>query len=174
MSLIPVVMALSISLSGAPPSSTERANAWVLGKIAGFRERADHWKRDLAADSAAFGRDRLKAELDTLRRAYKGLEAAAETLHPECLEAFNGPPFEIVEDEEPSEIEIETPQGLQVLEKEIYGASPSRTDIKTSLAQLVFTADQLSGMLRFSPPNDSLLWEALPYGRSWGENIISS
>ncbi|MEO7779533.1 MAG: cytochrome c peroxidase [Fibrobacteria bacterium] len=153
-------LVLSVTLAGAAPTATERANAWLLGNIAAFREYADHWKRDLDADSGALDPARLKAELDTLRRSYKRLEAAAETLHPECLEAFNGPPFEIVEDEEPSEIEIETPQGLQVLEQEVYGDAPRRSAIRLSLSQLVFTADQLTGMLRYTPADDSLFWEA--------------
>ncbi len=146
--------------SSSSSSPTERANAWVLGTIAVFRTQAAKWKHDLDADSTRFGPARLKAELNTLRMAYKGLEAATETLHPECLEAFNGAPFEIVEDEEPSEIETETPQGLQVLEKEIYGASPSRAAVGLSLTHLIFTADQLSGLLRFTPVEDALLWEA--------------
>ncbi len=143
------------------PSPSELANAWIIGRIEGFKERAAGWKRSLETDSSAFGPDRLKAELDTLRRAYKALEPAAETLHPECLEAMNGPPLDMVEDDEPSETEIEPPQGLQVLEQEIYGPAPSLSAVRSGLGQLMATADQISGMLRYTPADDALLWEAM-------------
>jgi cytochrome c peroxidase len=169
------VLALSVALAthtapgaGSTPtpakradsSPGERANAWIIGKIEAFKARAGDWKRALDADGVSFGPGRFKAELDTLRVAYKAMELAAETLHPECLEAMNGPPLEMVGDDEPSETEIEPPQGLQVLEQEVYGATPNSAAVQALLDQLMATADQIAGMLRFTPADDSLLWEA--------------
>jgi cytochrome c peroxidase len=138
---------------------------WINGRIAAFRNRADAWRRALQADTSAFTgatAARLKAELDTLRRVYKGMEPAAETLQPQCLELFNAAPFDRVDEDEPFKIEIEKPQGLQVLEIEVYRAVPvpDRALIGVMLAQLTGAADQLASLLRFDPPDDARLWEA--------------
>jgi cytochrome c peroxidase len=145
-------------------SPTARANGWLLAQAAAFRARADSLRRVLAADGAADGAasvpDGLRTALAGLRRAYKAIEPAVETLHPECLELFNAAPFDRVDEDETFKIEIEAPQGLQVLEEEVYSPAPRRAAILLSLSQLVGAADQLSGQLRFAPPDDALLWEA--------------
>jgi cytochrome c peroxidase len=139
--------------------------AWLQGAILAFREQAETWSRSLAADSnasTAFHPARLKTALAGLRRAYKAMEAAPETLQPQCLELFNGAPIDRLEEDEPFTIEIEAPQGLQVLEEEIHreDAAPDPTRIRLLLAQLLGAADQLSSLLRYAPPDDAMLWEA--------------
>ncbi len=154
---------IAACLAGAASSpSADKANAWMLGEVGAFRQRADVWRRSLAAGSGAFPTIRLRAELDTLRRAYKRIEPAVETLHPECLELFNAPPVDRVDEDEPFKIEIEHPQGLQVLEEEIYreDASPDRARVALLLAQLCGAADELASQLRFAPPDDARWWEA--------------
>ncbi|MDB5048995.1 MAG: cytochrome-c peroxidase [Fibrobacteres bacterium] len=150
------------SLWAAGPGSAAPESAWPAGKISAFRSRADGWRRALEADSSAFPIARLKAELDTLRRAYKGMEPAAETLQPQCLELFNGSPFDRVDEDEPFKIEIEHPQGLQVLEEEVYrdGPGPDRTRIRLLLAQLCGASDQIASLMQSDPPDDARLWEA--------------
>lgn len=155
-----VFLALCLSLPEAAPAPAESANAWLLERTAAFRALADAWRRALADDSAAFTAERLRAALDSLRRAYKALEPAAETLHPEVLDAFNGAPLGKLDEDEAFEIEIEPPQGLQVLEEQVYAPSPSRASIGLSLAGLMGAADQLAGLLGHSPPDDARLWEA--------------
>ena len=147
---------------GSGADAAARSRIWLDNGIAAFRTRSDEWRAALAADTAAFPASRLRAELDTLRLAYKSIEAAVETLQPQCLELFNGAPFDRVDEDEPFKIEIENPQGLQVLEAEIYreAARSDKPRIGLLLAQLSGAADQLASLLRFSPPDDAMLWEA--------------
>lgn len=161
--------AASISAKGpgavpVPINPAARANAWLLAGIASFRAQADTLRRVLAADRdsgiARLPIDALKPAVDRVRMAYKTFEPATETLHPECLELFNAPPFDRVDEDEPFKIEIEAPQGLQVLEEEVYSPAPRRASVLLSLSRLIGAADQLAGQLRFAPPDDALLWEA--------------
>lgn len=145
--------------SGANPS---RTGNWLSARISVFRARTLEWRGALEKDTSAFAGTRLKAELDTLRRLYKAMEPAAETLQPQTMDLFNGAPLDKVDRENKSEVVIRPPQGLQVLEEEVYrdGAPPDRARIRLLIKQMGAAADQLLGLMESHPADDALLWEA--------------
>lgn len=161
---LPVLLLAAGLAQAASPPPAEMANGWILGRIAAFRARAVAWAEAMSPGRPFLGPARLKAELDTLRRAYKAFEPAAETLQPQCVELLNGAPIPRLDEDETFTLEIESPQGLQVLEEEVWSARPDRARIALLLAQIAGAADQLTDLLRAAPADDARLWEAAENG----------
>jgi len=153
--------------SGVPSfdSIADVSGKWIFQAIDDFRARTEQGRRGLNESPRPLTSQTLpalRAELDTLRRLYKKFEFAVETLQPQCVEIFNAAPFVRLDEDETFKIEYENPQGLQVLEEEIYRTDglPEKARVMLLLAQLSGAADQLTSLLQYHPPTAAMIWEA--------------